>query len=151
MSAMKTLGRSRDKTRALLSGLLVLGYLLTSWGFGIPLFRDSLDNGLIVLTYEDHRLPMVDISLVCRSGSGHDPIDKPGLANFTATMLTRGTTSMSADSVSSIVDFLGAQFYSNASSDQSEVTIRSLSKDFGTGLDLVADAALRPGFERVLV
>ncbi|HEV2903835.1 MAG TPA: hypothetical protein VGW32_02245, partial [Pyrinomonadaceae bacterium] len=52
----------------------------------------TLDNGLTVLVLEDHRFPVVNISLQM-SGAGpiFDPADKPGLANLTSQMLREGT------------------------------------------------------------
>jgi zinc protease len=113
----------------------------------LPLYRDSLPNGLIVLTYEDHRLPMAVVAFVCRSGSAQDPEGKFGVAALTANLLTRGAGGMSGDSVTSIVDLLGAGF--TAFSDRDFVTVRAqvLSKDVAAGLELVANAVLEPAFD----
>jgi zinc protease len=113
----------------------------------VPLYRDTLSNGLAVVSYVDHRLPMTDIALVCRSGSASDPESKWGLANGTVTLMTRGTKAMTADSVASIVEYLGAQFYGYAGNDNSTISLRVLSKNLKTGLDLLADAVRNPSFE----
>jgi zinc protease len=112
--------------------------------FGLPLYRDSLPNGLVVLTYEDHRLPICDVALVCRSGAMYDPAGKAGLANLTAGLLTKGTPGVSADSFAAIVEFLGAQLHGQADFDQSTVRLRVLGKDLAQGLDLLRDAVLSP-------
>ena len=114
--------------------------------FGLPLYRDSLPNGLIVLTYEDHRLPTASVSLVCRSGAASDPEGRAGTAAMTAELLTRGTATMSGDSVTSLVEFLGASFYGSATSDFTLLGAQVLSKDVPMALDLLADAALHPAF-----
>lgn len=121
--------------------------LLTS-AYGLPLYRDSLPNGLVVLTYEDTRLPTVAVSLVCRSGSTSDPAGRAGTAAMMADLLTQGTTTMSGDSVRSIVEFLGARFSGDADDDNCGMEIRVLSKDLGIALDLMADAVLHPAFEK---
>ncbi len=121
--------------------------LLTSSLSALPLYRDSLPNGLIVLTYEDPRLPTVAVSLVCRSGAAGDPQDKAGTAAMMADLLARGTAAMSDDSVKSIVEFLGARFSGDAGQDNCALNIRTLSKDLGTALDLMADAVLHPAFD----
>ncbi|MEO0069630.1 MAG: pitrilysin family protein, partial [candidate division WOR-3 bacterium] len=112
----------------------------------LPLFRDSLDSGLIILTYEDHRLPMVDISFVCRSGAAFDPVEKAGVASLCAQMLLRGTKNLSADSITTILDFLGARYYSGADFDHSYLNLRLLVKDFNTGLGIIADIVRNPAF-----
>jgi hypothetical protein len=55
-----------------------------------------LPNGLTVLLNERTNLPVVSARLVVRTGSGANPVDKPGLANFTAEMLDEGAGSRSA-------------------------------------------------------
>jgi zinc protease len=113
----------------------------------LPLYRDTLPNGLAVVSYVDHRLPMTDIAFVCRSGSASDPSGKWGLANGTVTLMTRGTKTMTADSIASIVEFLGAQFNGYAGNDNSIISLRVLSKDLVTGLDLLTDAVRNPSFD----
>jgi zinc protease len=127
--------------------VLASAFCLLASAYGLPLYRDSLPNGLIVLTYEDHRLPTVAVSLVCRSGAASDPQDKAGTAAMMADLLARGTASMSDDSVRSIVEFLGARFSGDADQDNCALNVRALSKDLGTALDLVADAVLHPAFD----
>ncbi len=113
----------------------------------LPLYRDSLPNGLIVLTYEDHRLPTAQMSLVCRSGAACDPEGKAGTAALTAELLTRGTPVVSGDSITSLVEFLGASFWGRASGDYVELGTQVLSKDVPTALDLLSGAALSPAFD----
>jgi len=128
--------------------ILASAFCLLSSAVGLPLYRDSLPNGLVVLTYEDTRLPTVAVSLVCRSGAAYDPEAKTGTAAMMADLLARGTATMSGDSVKSIVEFLGARFSGDADDDNCGVEIRVLSKDLGTALDLMADAVLHPAFEK---
>ena len=90
--------------------VLLSAFCLLTSAVGLPLYRDSLPNGLVVLTYEDHRLPTAAVSLVCRSGAACDPEDKAGTAAMMADLLTRGTATMSGDSIKSVVEFLGARF-----------------------------------------
>ena len=127
--------------------LLISAFCLLTSAFGLPLYRDSLPNGLIVLTYEDHRLPTVAVSLVCRTGAACDPQDKAGIAAMMADLLTRGTATMPGDSIKSVVEFLGARFSGDADQDNCAINVRSLSKDLGTALDLMADAVLHPAFD----
>lgn len=131
--------------RTLFTALTLL--LVGAAASALPLHRDTLSNGLVVLTYEDSRLAMADVALVCRSGHDADPLDRAGLALLTAQMLGRGTRSMSADSFAAVVEFLGARIDGTAAEDHSRVSGRVLSRDFATGLDLLADAVLNPAFD----
>ena len=127
--------------------VIIAACIMCGLASGVPLYRDTLPNGLAIVSYVDHRLPMTDIAFVCRSGSASDPEGKWGLANGTVTLMTRGTKTMTADSVASIVEFLGAQFNGYAGNDNSMISLRVLAKDLVTGLDLLTDAVRNPSFE----
>ncbi|MBM3314971.1 insulinase family protein [candidate division WOR-3 bacterium] len=126
--------------------LLTSAFCLLCTAHALPLFRDSLPNGLVVLTYEDHRLPMTDVALVCRSGASFDPEGLAGAAALCAHLLARGTPGVSGDSISSLVEFLGAQFEGSADHDHAVLRLRVLSKDLDQGLDLLAAGARTPDF-----
>ena len=69
---------------------------------------DTLPNGLELAVVEMHKVPVVDVSLVLDAGSVRDPVDLPGLATFTATMLQQGAGSRSALDIADEAAFLGA-------------------------------------------
>ena len=48
------------------------------------LHRATLENGLHVIVLENHRLPRVALGVAVRRGAASDPIDRAGLATFTA-------------------------------------------------------------------
>src|SRR4029434_9646955 len=57
----------------------------------------ELPNGLTVIALpQTGGVPVVSASLVLRSGSDANPLDKPGLASFTADVLDQGTTTRNA-------------------------------------------------------
>ncbi|MEO0053188.1 MAG: pitrilysin family protein [candidate division WOR-3 bacterium] len=127
--------------------LLLLGFATAvSPLFALPVTRDSLNNGLVIITFEDHRLPIVDLALVCRSGAALEPLPKAGTASLCAQMLLRGTKTLTADSLTALLDFLGASYSADADFDHSLVQFRLLSKDLGTGLDILADIVFNPAF-----
>jgi len=129
--------------------LLVCSLLtaICSLASALPLYRDSLSNGLIVITFEEPRLPVVDIGFTCRSGSAAEPGDRGGLANLTVSLLNRGAAGMSGDSIASIIDFLGARYNAGAGLDQSGLSLRVLAKDWTQGLDLLTQVVRRPAFD----
>jgi zinc protease len=106
----------------------------------------QLDNGLTVLVNERPGLPIVSAALVLKTGSGANPSDRPGLANFTAAMLDEGTASRSALQIADQVAQLGASLTTSSSMDASQVSAGSLRRNFPALLDLVADVARRPSF-----
>ena len=105
-----------------------------------------LANGLTVLYTERPGLPIASANLVVRSGSELNPIDRPGLANFTAAMLTDGTTTRSALQIADETARLGASLSASSTMDASQVTLRSLKNNFAPALALMADLVLHPSF-----
>jgi zinc protease len=106
----------------------------------------QLANGLTVLVSERPGLPIVSASLVMKTGSGANPADKPGLANFTAAMLDEGTATRPALQIADEVAHLGATLSTSSTMDASQVTAGSLRRNFPALLDLMADVVRRPSF-----
>jgi zinc protease len=67
----------------------------------------TLSNGLQVLVVLHHEQPSVSFRLIVRAGAAQEPQDRPGVANFVATLLDQGTTSMSAPQIADEVDSAG--------------------------------------------
>jgi zinc protease len=106
----------------------------------------TLANGLTVLLVEKHNLPIVSANLAVLSGSEANPINKPGLASFTADMLDEGTTRRSALQIAEDAAQIGASLSTFSSSDASTVSISGLKKNVDAALDLMSDVALQPAF-----
>jgi len=106
----------------------------------------TLSNGLTLLLNERRGLPLVAAAVVLRTGSDANPLDKPGLANFTAAMLDEGTATRNALQIADQVAQLGGSLGTGSSMDATNVSGRSLSKNFGALLDLMADVTLNPSF-----
>jgi zinc protease len=106
----------------------------------------TLPNGLTLILNERRDLPIVAANLVLRTGSDANPLDKPGLANFAAAMLDEGTSTRNALQIADEVAQLGASLGINSSMDATTLSVRSLSKNFASTVDLLADVTLRPSF-----
>jgi zinc protease len=106
----------------------------------------KLGNGLTVYLVERHKLPLMSAALEITGGNTVNPTDKPGLASFTADMLTEGTTKMNSLEFSSAVEQLGANVTTAAGDDSSGVALDALTKNEDAAFSLFADAALRPAF-----
>jgi zinc protease len=107
----------------------------------------KLANGLTVMLVEQHNLPVVAANLVTLSGSEANPVNKPGLAAFTADMLVEGTKNRSALKLAEDTDRIGAVLDSASASDLSQVGIRSLTRTTEHAFSLLADVVLNPAFD----
>ncbi len=106
----------------------------------------ELPNGLTVLVNERPGLPIVSASLVVKTGSGANPADQPGLANFTAAMLDEGTTSRTALQLADEIARLGAGLSTGSTMDSSQVSASSLRRTFPDLLDIMADVTRHASF-----
>jgi zinc protease len=108
----------------------------------------KLSNGLTLVLLEDHKLPTVTLTLWIRPGQLADPSDLPGLAAFTADMLTEGTAHRTSDQIAGEVDSLGASLSaaSRFGTSYTAVNASGLVTDASQILDLVSDIVLHPSF-----
>jgi predicted Zn-dependent peptidase len=111
-----------------------------------PVQRRKLSNGLEVLIVEHQELPVVDFSLVVKSGSASDPAERPGLATLTADLLDEGTKARSALDISNQLADLGAQLSVNAGWDSTNASLTTLTRHLDRALDIYADVVLNPAF-----
>ncbi len=105
-----------------------------------------LAGGLEVLLVERHDLPIVAMQLVLRTGALADPAEKGGLASLTAELLTTGAGKRTAAEIADTLDFVGASLDSGSDADKTTLRLDILEKDLAVGLELFADALLRPTF-----
>jgi zinc protease len=105
----------------------------------------DLANGLRVLIIEHHKLPIVSVRVLVKSGSAEDG-DLPGLASLTGELLTKGTTTRSALQIAEEIDHVGGQLVSGSDWDATYTSATVLKKHLGIGLSLVTDVSLNPAF-----
>ena len=107
----------------------------------------TLSNGLTVLLTEQHNLPIVAARVVVLGGNGDNPANNPGLAGFTARMLTEGTKSRSALKIADDLAQIGAKIESDSDPDNSAVSSEVLKRNVRSDLDVVSDVVLHPAFD----
>jgi zinc protease len=107
----------------------------------------TLSNGLTVLLTEEHSLPVVAARLVALGGAGDNPADKPGLAGFTARMLTEGSETRSALKIADDLAQIGATLNATSDADQSSVSTQVLTRNLPADFNLLSDVVLHPAFQ----
>jgi zinc protease len=108
----------------------------------------KLKNGLTLVLLENHKLPTVSFTMTIRPGQLADPSDLPGLASFTASMLSEGTDHRTSAQIASEVDALGASLAANSNFGMTytSVTASGLIDNAPQILDLMSDIVLHPAF-----
>jgi len=106
----------------------------------------TLPNGLRVVVFARHGLPLVQMQMLLPAGVAQEPADRPGVATAAAELLRAGTSSRTAASYAADVDRLGGNVNASASRDFSTVSGTFLAADFDAGLELLADVTVNPIF-----
>jgi predicted Zn-dependent peptidase len=106
----------------------------------------QLASGLKVRLVEHHKLPVVALHLVVDGGAVHDPAELPGLASFTAAMLTEGTKTRTATQISDDLGFIGASLGAGAGFDSASLSGSVLSAHLDELLRIFADVLQNPTF-----
>ncbi|UCC11759.1 MAG: insulinase family protein [candidate division WOR-3 bacterium] len=126
---------------------MVLFLLVAVVLHGSIMERDTLDNGLIVISIEAHKIPVVEMRAVIFAGSVFDPSGVEGLANITSQMLVRGTESRVLDSIVRSIESVGGELSAFAAEDYAGLRGRALSKDIGLLMELFSDCLQNPRFD----
>lgn len=103
----------------------------------------QLKNGLKVFVVENHKLPVVSMSLVL----DNDPIrqgDKNGYVNIAGTMMRTGTRTRSKEKFDEEIDYIGASLVPSASG----FSASALKKHVAKLMELAADVVQNPAFKQ---
>jgi zinc protease len=106
----------------------------------------TLKNGLKVYLIHDGGLPVLSATLVSRAGGEANPVDKPGIADFTAGMLSEGTATRSQTQIAQDAERLGTRLGVFASMDGTNAGVTVLTNHADGALDLLSDVILHPAF-----
>jgi zinc protease len=106
----------------------------------------SLPNGLRVVVISRPGTGLVTVSAAVEAGSVLDPNPAAGLADFTASLLTRGTKAHSAPQIAESIEALGGSLSSSANWDSAHLTLSALSLRLADALPLFAEVLRSPAF-----
>jgi zinc protease len=107
----------------------------------------TLSNGLRIVVVERSNMPLVSASLLIRNGGEVDPPQLAGLADMTASLLTKGTQTRTAPQVAEAIEALGGSIESGARWDASTATIGVMSSRINNAMEILADVVRRPTFK----
>ena len=108
--------------------------------------RERLTNGLDVLFVERPKLPMVALGVLLAGGAATDPVDLPGLAQMTTTMLTEGTSNRTSQQISEEMEFLGSRIHTDAGREHVMVSAETLTAHWPRALEIIGDVLQDPTF-----
>lgn len=108
--------------------------------------RILLDNGLILLVSENHRLPLISMNAFVLAGLDQNPLDRPGIAALTSRLVSEGTRKYGAHEIYEIVENTGGSLTTFCERELSGISLVTPSQDLGLGLDLLQEILVCPIF-----
>ena len=106
--------------------------------------RKTLKNGIRVLVVPWRTLPIVTGRWLMPHGTSDDPADKAGLAELTATLLTKGTKDKSATELAEALESLGVGYACSADLNETTLSFNVLSRNLEPALRLLAPIYTAP-------
>lgn len=112
-----------------------------------PMETATLANGIRLVHYRTSGSPRELIAVSVAGGTGSDDAGKEGLIGLSAGMLARGAGDRDFEAFSKATRDIGADISGRADMQRTSVVLAVPPEDFEGGVDLLADAVLRPRFE----
>jgi zinc protease len=109
--------------------------------------RAELLNGLEIITVPNHEVPFVTAMIGFDAGAWTE--SKPGTASMTMRMLTKGTEKYTEEQLSEILDTYAIELNGSADMDNASIHCSFLTDQTDRAIELLAQAALAPSFEKV--
>jgi len=112
-------------------------------------YRHRLKCGATAYVTENKVVPTVELTVLVRTGSMYEPVDKAGLADMTGYLMRNGgVEGMTAKELDERIAFLAGEISVNISGSQGTVRLFCLSKDIDEGLALLKKVLRTPAFDQ---
>ena len=108
--------------------------------------RETLANGLRLVTEAMPHVRSVSIGVWLTRGSRHEPADHAGIAHFVEHMLFKGTTTRSAEDIAQQVDSIGGQLDAFTSKEYAGYYVKVLDEHLPLAMDILTDLVSHPIF-----
>jgi zinc protease len=111
-----------------------------------PFVTFELDNGLTVVLVEQDKAPVVHASLYVGGSNSSLPLEEQGVVDLLATMLTKGTTSRTAEGIAATIESIGGTIDVTVAPEHVMLTAAGPSFEHEVLFNVMADVALHPIF-----
>lgn len=108
--------------------------------------RAVLENGIVVLVYENFTVASVVVEGYLWAGALSEPREKAGLSDYVASMLMRGTERRTMEEIYEAVEAVGASLDFSGGRHLSDFSAGGLAEDLDLILDLLSESLCRPTF-----
>jgi len=111
------------------------------------IWEDKLANGLRVYGIQNTEVPLVQFEIVIDGGQLLDDINKVGVANMMARMMTQGTQKKTPSELEEAIDQLGSAINVSASTEDVRITVNTLARNYDATLALVEEILFEPRWD----
>jgi predicted Zn-dependent peptidase len=108
--------------------------------------RDTLDNGLRLLTESIPYVRSVSFGVWLTRGSRQEGSAWPGIAHFVEHMLFKGSENRSAEAIAQAADSIGGQMDASTGKENANYSIKVLDEQLPVAVDILSDVVLHPRF-----
>jgi len=112
----------------------------------IKIERIKLDNGITLLMREDKRLPAVSIQACFLGGVRFEDEGNSGITNLMASMLTKGTKTLSSKQIAERLESMGASLSSYGGNNSFGASMKIMKEDLDEGFKIFSECILKPAF-----
>lgn len=114
----------------------------------LPAITESvLGNGLRVYASQDQELPLVQFELAVDGGLLLEDAQTPGVANFLAEVLDKGTATRTTAELEEALALLGAQITVSSGTENFVISGRTLARNFAETMALLTEMLLQPRWD----
>jgi predicted Zn-dependent peptidase len=92
--------------------------------------------------------PFMEMRMIIRTGESLSPDSRPGLATFTAQMMTKGTAGMSSSELNQKIESMGGSLTIETFPDHSVFELSFLNDYLEPAIELLAQLMIKPDFSR---
>ncbi len=111
------------------------------------IWEDKLSNGMRVLGIQNTEVPLVQFEIVVGGGELLEDINKVGVSNLMARMMTQGTARKTPQELEEAIQQLGATISVNAGTEDVRIGVNTLAKNYDATLALVEEILLEPRWD----
>jgi zinc protease len=109
--------------------------------------KGTLADGADLIVSEKHDLPLISFSITFMGGADQfEPAGKQAVASLTAALLSEGTSTRDAESLSNALQLLGTSVNASVAGESGSISFRSTAAKFPATLAILADMLVNPTF-----
>jgi len=109
--------------------------------------KETLDNGLTLISEAMPELRSVAIGVWLKRGSRHEPAQQCGVSHFIEHMVFKGTTTRSAERIAAEVDSIGGYMDAFTAKEYASFHLKVLDEHLPLAVDILSDIVMNPLFD----